>query len=123
MKINKRKIYLGGDAGKEDEEEYEEVEEDEENTKDSVILNLSNILKEEIEIMDQYKNNRTPANVNKYDNLYNELNSYYTPFDNPNNMESKLLTKRVEGNLNVVVNCSFCIIKCWDWVHAPKYIF
>ena len=100
---NKRKIYLNGEI-KEEPFEEEDVQEDEEQTKDSVILNLAKVLKEETEIIDQYKNNRTPANVNKYDNLYNELNSYYTPFDNPNNMENKLLTKRVENNLNVVVN-------------------
>ena len=100
---NKRKIYLNGEI-KEEPFEEEDVQEDEEQTKDSVILNLEKVLKDETEIMDQYKNNRTPANVNKYDNLHNELNSYYTPFDNPNNMENKLLTKRVENNLNVVVN-------------------
>ena len=100
---NKRKIYLNGEIEEEPFEEEEDVQEDEEQTKDSVILNLAKVLKDETEIMDQYKNNRTPANVNKYDNLYNELNSYYTPFDNPNNMENKLLTKRVENNLNVVV--------------------
>jgi len=57
---------------------------EEEGISDDILpLSLKNVLDEEEEIMNIYKQNDVPDDENKYKYLYSSLNSYLTPFVGP----------------------------------------
>jgi len=78
---------------------------EEEGISDDILpLSLKDILDEEEEIMNIYKQNDVPDDENKYKYLYSSLNSYLTPFVGPEFEENNIITKFVEENINAIVN-------------------
>ena len=78
---------------------------EEEGISDDILpLSLKDILDEEEEIMNIYKQNDVPDDENKYKYLYSSLNSYLTPFVGPEFEENNIITKFVEQNINAIVN-------------------
>ncbi|ANS04202.1 hypothetical protein [uncultured Mediterranean phage] len=89
---NSKKIY---DDGDDELEEYQDI------TK----LNLADdALSKEEQIVENYKANEIPSEINKYDYLQTELNQHYTPFGPPVYDNDVIIRKSVLTNLDTVVD-------------------
>ena len=84
---NKHKIYNFADG------ENDEVDIEDER--------LGLILNEQNEIIDQYVNNNVPGERNKYKYLLQNLDSYYTPFSQPDNDSNVISRQEILNNIEV----------------------
>jgi len=86
---------------------------EEEKNSDIVNINLEDDLQSIIEILDNYKSSSNPLEQNKYLQLYNELNSYFTPFNSieDENAKSLLINKYTHCDINVTIDNVFIGIK------------
>ena len=87
---NKHKIYNFADQ--------DNVEEDIQDEQLGLTLNEQN------EIIDQYVSNNVPDERNKYKYLIQNLNSYYTPFLQPDNDSNVITRQEVLNNIEVVID-------------------
>ena len=87
---NKHKIYNFADG------ENDEVDIEDER--------LGLILNEQNEIIDQYVNNNVPGERNKYKYLLQNLDSYYTPFSQPDNDSNVISRQEILNNIEVVID-------------------
>ena len=73
---------------------------------DIINLDISEDVSNIKNIIDAYRSNNLPTEQNKYLNLYNDLNPYFTPFDliNDENIEGIILEKQVGCDINVIIN-------------------
>lgn len=77
----------------------------EEGISDDILpLSLKNILDQEDDIINNYKQNDVPDDENKYKYLYSALNYYTTPFIGPGFEENNIITKYVKENIAAIVN-------------------
>ena len=74
-----------------------------ETVEDIVPLTSSFTTGEEVDIIKQYRMNTVPDGQNKYKFLYNNLNSYCTPYQLPTDNADLLGIKTIETNLDVVI--------------------
>lgn len=74
-----------------------------ETVEDVVPLTSSFTTGEEVDIIKQYRMNTVPDGQNKYKFLYNNLNSYFTPYQLPSDNTNLLDIKTIETNLDVVI--------------------
>ena len=58
----------------------------------------------ESEIYEQYKRNTIPDGQNKYLYLFERMNEYFTPFTETDDLENVVAMKKVEENLDVVID-------------------
>ena len=65
---------------------------------------LGMVLTEQNEIIDQYVSNNVPDERNKYKYLIKNLNSYYTPFLQPDNDRNIITQQEVLNNIEVVID-------------------
>ena len=56
-------------------------------------------------IVQDYRSNNGPESQNKYSHFHNELNSFYTPFEQPMS-ENYIISKPIIVDQNVIVNNS-----------------
>ena len=75
---------------------------DEDDTSDIVSTTLGDAQINIYEIVNQYMTNTVPDGENKYEYLYRALNSYLTPFIDPNIKNNILVSDRVNENMNVL---------------------
>ena len=87
---NKHKIY--------DIEEYNE--EDDDVTK----ITFKFIMSEEMEIRQQYKMDTVPDGANKYNYLYQNLNTFFTPYEITDNTDNILDIREVKENMDVLID-------------------
>jgi len=82
------------------------VHEIEEDNTDIVNIELDSDISKIYEIIQNYKSNTLPTEQNNYSFLYSDLNPYFTPFDfiGDENMEGILIEKKVNANINVIVD-------------------
>lgn len=75
-------------------------------TNDVSTLMLDEDLNNMANILETYKSTNVPDDQNKYVSLYNELNPYFTPFDdiNPESRQQVITEKEVATNLNIVID-------------------
>jgi len=73
---------------------------------DVINLNINEDLEKIQSLMEDYKTNNLPNEQNKYSSLYNELNPYFTPFENKNDEQlyDIINEKMVNSNLNVLID-------------------
>jgi hypothetical protein len=90
---NKKKIY---------DVEMDELKQD---YNDVISLTLSKERSDEEDIINLYKSNSIPDGENKYNYLFRELNSHFTPVDKPSYSQQDYLTiKEVEDNINAIID-------------------
>ena len=76
---------------------------DEDDISDIVSTTLDNAQTNIYEIVNQYMTNTVPDGENKYEYLYRALNSYLTPFVDPNIKNNILVSDRVNETMNVII--------------------
>ena len=81
-----------------------EIDEFDDNS-DITPLTLAYVRDQEDNITQDYRSNNGPDSQNKYSHFYNELNNYYTPFEQPMN-ENYITNKKIVTDQNVIVNNS-----------------
>ena len=74
-------------------------------TSDITPLTLAQVRDQEDNITQDYRTNNGPDSQNKYSHFYSELNSYYTPFEQPMD-ENYIVSRAIATDQNVVVNNS-----------------
>lgn len=89
----KKKIY-----------DIDNIEEDLETYKDVVPLTLADQRIKEYEAFKMYKNNSIPDGENKYNYIINEINTLFTPYENPDNSEYRITSKDVEDNITAIID-------------------
>jgi len=75
-------------------------------TNDTIGIYFQDDIQKMMNIIDIYKSKNNNEDQNKYETLYNELNSYFTPFDyiSSENQGNILLEKNVETNMNILID-------------------
>jgi hypothetical protein len=82
-----------------------DVTDDQETNSDVNFLNNQDTIVEMIDIIDNYKSNSMPLEQNKYAQLYNDLNPYFTPFDLIDDESNDILVEKyVYSNINVILD-------------------
>ena len=73
---------------------------------DIVNLQLSSDLIHITDIINNYKSNSISNEINKYSQLYNDLNPYFTPFEiiDPENNKDLLIEKHTDCDINVIID-------------------
>lgn len=78
---------------------------DEENN-DIIDIDITEDIKNMIELINNYKSNNLPTESNKYSSLQNELSKYFTPFNliDEENSNGIIVEKEVMSNINTIVD-------------------
>ena len=72
----------------------------------AVEINQMDNLEEIESILQSYKSDNYPTDINKYRELYNDLNPFFTPFEDlsPDNLQGLIINKQVHSNLNCIID-------------------
>jgi hypothetical protein len=68
------------------------------------LLKLGQVLESELTDYEMYKSSEFSADENKYAHLFQLLNQYITPFDNPLNINTSIVSQPVNTNILSIVN-------------------
>jgi hypothetical protein len=72
--------------------------------KDVIPIQLSNELNNQVRLLEQYRLDKAPTGVNKYFNLYSNMNKYMTPIEAENTDDSLVNKFNVLSNFDSIVN-------------------
>ena len=82
------------------------VEDIEEENTDIININIDQDIRNIISIINNYKSNSNPVDQNKYSQLYNDLNPFFTPFDlvDEESQSTLLNEKHVNNDINIIID-------------------
>ena len=83
-----------------------DVDSENDGKNDIIHLDLRENIQEINELLNTYKSSESQSDNNNYSNLYNDLNSYFTPFNliDDENMNEIITEKDINTNLNVIID-------------------
>jgi len=84
---------------------YDVQNDEEDEQEDYINLNLNRDLRNIMELIEEYKSNNAPIDQNKYIQLYQNLNKYFTPFIDVNDeKQHNFIQKKVNTNITCIIN-------------------